>query len=555
MLRLSPTLLRPIRLGRLRLGALARPRSAVLFVAILGYLVPAGIGALKGKPLAYGHDEFSRLLGADTFAHGRLTNPPPPFPEHLLSPQILLRPTYASKYFPAEALVFALGQRLLGDPAHGVWLSCAIAAMALYWMLFRLVGPRPALLGATLMILTMGSRTYWAQGYWSAMLPFAGGALVMSALGSARRGGAVKNASLVGLGAAVLSLSRPFEGLLLVAAVLPAAWFFSERPLRAGWRPAAGLAFSLPIVTAAGFQLVLDHAVTGQAWRTPYQEHQRRYAPVPNFGPARPAASLPAATERLNPRMEAFESRFTRELFEGSTLRWRVEKTLETLRFLPFRLTGESPFTGVPLLLVFGSAPWLFFRRKLRVLVSISGLVLVGRLLTWNHGRPDYLALLAPVFYLALVDGARILGTLRVSHRPGGRRFRPGWLALAAVTGWLAALPTSGSFVKHARMSNGIFPYDRERMIELLKRRPGRDLVLVSYADDYPIQVEWVYNSARPDQQEVLLVHDLGPLANAPLLEHYCDRLVWRARVGETSSLELLRWPCGAAPAVPHPQR
>jgi hypothetical protein len=549
------TLARPIRLGRLPLGGLARPRSAVVIVAVLGYLVPAGIGALKGKPLAYGHDEFSRLLGADTFAHGRLANPPAPFPEHLLSPHILLRPTYASKYFPAEALVFAVGQRLLGDPAHGVWLSCAIAAMALYWMLFRLVGPRPALLGTTLMILTMGSRTYWAQGYWSAMLPFAGGALVMSALGSPRRGGAVTNAGLVGLGAAALSLSRPFEGLLLTVSVLPAALLLGERPLRARLKPTVCLAFSLPIVTAVGFQLVLDHAVTGSAWRTPYQEHQRRYAPVPNFGPSRPAASLPAPTEPLNPRVAAFEVGYTQQLFEHSTLRWRVEKTLDAVRFLPNRLTGESPYTGVPLLLVFGSAPWLIHRRRLRLLLSIGALVLVGRLFTWNHGRPDYLALLAPIFYLALVDGARILGTLRVSHRRAGRRFRPRWLVLATGIGWLAALPTAGSYVMHSRMSTGIFPYDRERMIELLKRRPGRDLLLVSYADDYPIQVEWVYDAARPDQQQVLLVHDLGPLANAPLLEHYCDRLVWRARVSQTSSLELLRLPCGAARAAPRPQR
>ena len=67
----------------------------------------------------------------------------------------------------------------------------------------------------------------------------------------------------------------------------------------------------------------------------------------------------------------------------------------------------------------------------------------------------------------------------------------------------------------------------RAAVVEWLNKRPGKHLVIVRYADDHPVNQEWVYNGADLDAAKILWARELGPDASRKLLQYYSTRVAW----------------------------
>src|SRR5271157_4731991 len=145
-----------------RLGAVARRKwLTILAVGLAPLVLRALLLPFFPAPQPRVQDEFSHVLVADTFAHGRLVNPVHPMWVHFESMHIVVNPVYGSAFPVAQGIALAAGQLLTGHPWSGVWLSVAFMCAAIAWMLYGWLPPRWALTGAAIAVVRFAVLSYW----------------------------------------------------------------------------------------------------------------------------------------------------------------------------------------------------------------------------------------------------------------------------------------------------------------------------------------------------------------------------------------------------------
>jgi hypothetical protein len=512
-----------------------RKRLCVFLVGLSLLVIRSALIPVSGIPLPRYHDEYSYLLAGDTFAHGRLANPPHPMWIHFETFHVIWNPTYMSMYPPGQGLVLAAGE-VLGCAWIGQLLAAALMCAAICWMLQGWIPPRWALLGGVLTLPRLGLLSYWTNGYWCACLPALGGALVLGALPRIqqhlrRRDAvifAVIFAVIMAIGLFLLANSRPYEGFLLSLGVAIAllAWMFGkDGPTLRFSLARIVLPVVLTLAPLAAWTGYYYYRVTGSPLRMAYEINRETYAMGRYF-----IWQTPWAQKTYNhPRMQALYERELSETEEYQSLRGFVGRNrIKLYYFWQVYLVPPLPFVLIAL-------PWAVRDRKLRVPWLISGIFLAGLVVeTW--GLPHYSAPATALVFLILMQCMRRLRLFRWRTRPVGLAF-----VRAVSVIYIGAVVLRVAFAVahiHPEHEWQHGDMDRESIVQHLKAIPGQHVVLVNYSPDFDLDREWVYNLADIDGSKIVWARDMGPEKNRELLAYYRGRVFWMVHAGSAPRLE-----------------
>jgi hypothetical protein len=506
-----------------RCSGFARRKGLVL-VSVIVLALAARLVLLLFIPIPTPivHDEYSYILGAQTLAAGRLTNPSPALWVHFESFHINLFPTYQSMYPPGQAAMLALGIVLFGQPWWGVWLSIALMCAAITWMLQGWMPPPWALLGGLFCVLRFSTFSYWINSYWGGAVAASGGALVLGALARLLRKRTTSNALLLALGLVILANTRPYEGLVFSA---PAMLYLLVVSFRKHWWTAQTvrrvLAPALALLVACvAFTLYYDWRGTSNPLLMPYMVNHRTYhISKPFLWQA--SYPIPHYNHRVMHTFYVFH-----ELPEY--IRSRHSWGLEDMEGKKVALYYE--FFVWPLLLLTIFAVWAMMKsRRMRLfpitmLLFLAGLLIQAWLPHAHYAAPILCVVIATVLY-----GLRLLRTWKPRGIPAGVAISRAVVLVILVWSFfpLAQRVINPWLLNDKAFFHTLPQVDRARLIAQLERIPGQHLVIVHNHLSATGSHDWIYNEPDIDHARIVFARDMGPEMNQELLDYFRNRHIW----------------------------
>ncbi len=499
-----------------------RKNLSVLLVGLSVLSLRTALIPVLAVPVPAVHDEFSYLLAADTFAHGKLTNPTPPLWQHFESFHIILQPTYMSMYPPGQGLVLALGQRL-GHPWIGILLSTAMMCSAICWMLQGWIPPGWSLLGGVLAVLRLGIFSYWVNSYWGGSVAALGGALVLGALPRLKRHGRPRDAIWMALGIAILANTRPYEGVILCVTVAVAliAWLIrSGRSHFIILRWNVLLPLTLILLVAALATGYYNHRVTGHAFQMAHQVNRDTYSRARYF-----IWQSPNPTRTHNHVvMDRFYANEFNYYQENRTLPGFFQHMLVKVFVLWIFYVG--PALTIPVLFF----PLILRDRRLRfpllaIVICVAGLVPE----TWVF--PHYFAPATSLLYLLIIQSMRHMYQWQWHARPSGKALLHAVfvICIAMVLFRVTAVMARADIEPSWPRGN----VTRAAILRKLNSQSGKHVIIVHYDDKHNPNDEWVYNVSDIDHAKVVWARDMGIQRNQELLHYFQDHRVWQLDIEE----------------------
>jgi hypothetical protein len=470
------------------------------------------------------YDEFSHLLVADTVLHGRLANPPHPMHRFFETFFVLQQPTYSSMYPLGQGLVLAVGRLISGIPWTGVLIVSGALCACCYWMLRGWVTPGWALFGGTLAVMEFGPLCQWTNSYWGGgSLAATGGCLVFGALPRLRQYARSRDAILLGAGFGIHMLTRQFESVFLLLAVV--LFFAPDFVHREKWANLLRLfVFTSLAVIPTALLIVLQNRAVTHSWITlPERLHQDQYGI--------PAALTfePNVTPHV-PLTAQQESDYKAEALQHGP---GTDSLARFLLRLEYRVRYYRFFFLPPLYLAFVA---FFFALRDRGLWWVPATLTIFALGTnlFPYLLLHYLAAVTCLFMLVSVAGLRQFSRVRIGNTSLGIETAEVLIILcvAEFVSWygmhLFETPDLYPILRYETWDS-INHQNPQRRIEVRRQLasvPGQLLVFVRYSPHHIYQNEWVWNEADIDASRIVYARDLGPAEDAALIRYYPNRKV-----------------------------
>ncbi len=485
------------------LWAIAIALGAVLLRVVLVPVLPA--------PIPIVADEFSHLLLASTLLHARLANPTHLLWPHFESLHIIQRPHYVSNYFPGMAVVLAAAIKLTGNPWVAVLAECAAFLAVLYWALRGWMPKRWSLYGVLLAALRFGIGSYWVNAFHGGFLPAIGGALVFGAFARLRKTISFTQAAVLGLGLAVMAVTRPFEGALFSIPVLGALLW--ERHKSIGALATMLIPIGACVAVAVGLLGIYFKQVTGSPIVTAYQVSQKTYG-----WPMGLAWTPPPKVEHDHVELARY---YQYELSERGT----VDGPIDFIEYITFRVQEYwrfffGPILTIPLLFVAG-----VWRRRRVLFLALSGAVFAVML--EGAASPHYIAVATAVIVAILVECVRHMHGARI-RLTGALPVAMGAVLMVRITAQNVHVPYSQEVNFQSWCCRVEGNLNKSRIAKVLDQTPGNHLVFVKTKKELSNLFQWIYNEADIDGSRIVWARDLGEIKNAQLAEYYAgSRKIW----------------------------
>ena len=466
------------------------------------------------------HDEGSYVIGMRMLARGRLWMPQHELADFFDTFYVLVKPVYASLYFPGTALLYAPTDWLQWP----TWLMPVVVAGAVVGLVYRVVTEIvDGTAGALAALMVVGLSWYRMLS----VLVFSQVPLLLMALLMVwawlhwRRTGRAGWALAIGAFAGWAAIIRPLDALCYAMPIGVAMLFELRR------RPALRrlLDPALVVLGAAPFlalQLCFNKGVTGSLVQTPYTYYLERDQPRTSFGfhaydpNLQPQSTLPQKRDYYR----TFMARYICEHQPGTFLKVWADKSGPMLldATLPARLlvvlvpVGVLGLTTAPRRVLWATLPLFVAGYMLNTFflehyatavipaVVLSVLLGVNALAdAWPRWRDHVLASGALVLATAAVLTLYELNPLATALDPPGKRHLH---AVDDETFHSALL----RFVRY-----NVEPAVEMPAVVLFTYRPGDNVI-----------EEPVYNTdvAWPDDAPVIRAHDLGP-RNSEIFRYY----------------------------------